>query len=53
MTSDAVLFLNRKISELIQLGAGPSLAEAVSLMYTVDMVKTYEAQLILSNLDID
>jgi hypothetical protein len=53
MKSALVRILNKKITALLQMGMGPSLAEAISLMYTVEMVETYETQLLLDNMDID
>ena len=35
------------------MGAGPTLAEAISLMHTVCLVKEYQDKLLLDNLDID
>lgn len=53
MTSDIVRTLNTRISALLQMGAGPTLAEAISLMHTVCLVKEYQDKLLLDNLDID
>jgi hypothetical protein len=53
MTSDIVRTLNTKISALLQMGAGPTLAEAISLMHTVCVVKEYHEKLLLDNMDID
>jgi len=53
MTSDIVRTLNTKISKLLQMGAGPTLAEAISLMATVGLVEDFQRKLLLDNLDID
>jgi hypothetical protein len=53
MTLDIVRSLNAKISALIQLGVGASLAEAISLMGTVGLIEDFQQKLLLDNMDID
>jgi hypothetical protein len=53
MTLEVVRTLNTKISSLIQMGKGPTLAEAISLMSTVGLIEDFQRKLMLDNLDID
>ena len=53
MTLEIVRSLNTRISKLLQMGQGPTLAEAISLMSTVGLVEDFQRKLMLDNLDID
>jgi hypothetical protein len=53
MTLEIVRTLNTKISALLQMGAGPTLAEAISLMSTVALVEDFQRKLMMDNMDID
>lgn len=53
MTLEIVLSLNTRISKLLQMGQGATLAEAISLMSTVGLVEDFQRKLFLDNLDID
>jgi hypothetical protein len=53
MTLEIVRSLNTRISNLVQMGKGPTLAEAISLMSTVGLIEDFQRKLMLDNQDID
>lgn len=53
MTLEIVRSLNARISNLLQIAKGPTLAEAISLMSTVGLIEDFQRKLLLDNLDID
>lgn len=53
MTLEIVRSLNTRISALLQIAKGPTLAEAISLMSTVGLIEDFQRKLLLDNMDID